>query len=218
MAKSQLRLGVAVRPIHALILGFLALCLSACVTAGTEIHAGRNDLLYGDPNLAVVRFQRAAEMNPNNLHFSALPQGAWTYVGRAYYAGGKLPEARQALERAVARSDQDSLAKLYLGLVLARDGDRARAVNEIRLGLEGIHGWLDYVEFNFAFSFGRFWDPRKEIRTEINSDLAMISRGIDWPKLISSGEWVGRQIEEEIDRARKDEREDRSRESDNTKP
>jgi hypothetical protein len=29
-----------------------------------------------------------------------LPEGAWTYLGRAYYATGRLPEARQALERA----------------------------------------------------------------------------------------------------------------------
>jgi hypothetical protein len=29
---------------------------------------------------------------------------------------------------------------------------------------------------------------------------------MDWPKLISSGEWVGKMMEEEIDKVRRDER------------
>jgi tetratricopeptide (TPR) repeat protein len=182
-----------------------ALFLSGCATVGGQIQAGRMDLLYGDPNNAVAHFQQAADLNPNYLYFSVLPQGVWTYIGRAYYASGKFPEARQALERAVSRSDEDNLAKLYLGLVLARDGDRPRGLKEIETGVRGIHDWLDYVEQHFAFSYGRFWDPNKTIRTEIGSDLAMISKGVDWQKLIASGEWVGRQMEEEIDRARLDE-------------
>jgi tetratricopeptide (TPR) repeat protein len=182
-----------------------ALLLSGCVTAGSQVLAGRRDLLYGDPNNAVAHFQQAADLNPNYLYFSVLPQGVWTYIGRAYYASGKFPEARQALERAVSRHPDDNLAKLYLGLVLARDGDRPRGLKEIETGVRGIHDWLDYVEQHFAFSYGRFWDPNKTIRTEIGSDLAMISKGVDWQKLIASGEWVGRQMEEEIDRARLDE-------------
>jgi len=182
-----------------------ALLLSGCATAGGQIQAGRQDLLYGDPNNAVAHFQQAAEINPDYLYFSVLPQGVWTYVGRAYYATGKLPEARQALERAVSRHPDDNLAKLYLGLVLARDGDRPRGLKEIEGGMRGIHDWLDYIQQRFAFSYGRFWDPNRTIRSEIASDLAMISKGADWPKLIAGGEWVGKQMEEEIDRARRDE-------------
>lgn len=182
-----------------------ALLLSGCATAGGQIQAGRRDLLYGDPNNAVAHFQQAAEINPDYLYFSVLPQGVWTYVGRAYYATGKLPEARQALERAVSRHPDDNLAKLYLGLVLARDGDRPRGLKEIEGGMRGIHDWLDYIQQRFAFSYGRFWDPNRTIRSEIASDLAMISKGADWPKLIAGGEWVGKQMEEEIDRARRDE-------------
>ena len=183
-----------------------AIFFSGC-TAG-QIQAGRMDLLYGDPNNAVAHFQRAAEMNPDYLYYSALPEGVWTYVGRAYYASAKLPEARQALERAVSRHDQDNLAKLYLGLVLARDGDRPRGLKEIESGMRGIHDWLDYITQGFRFSYGRFWDPNRAIRSEIESDLAMISKGLDWQKLIASGEWVGKQMEEEIDRARRDERDE----------
>ena len=181
-----------------------AILLSGCRAMG-EIQAGRKDLLYGDPNLAGAHFQRAAELDPDFFHYSVLPQGVWTYVGRAHYAAGRLPQARQALERAVARHDQDDLGKLYLGLALARDGDRQSGLKRIESGMKGIHDWLDYIEQNFAFSYGRFWDPSKAIRSEIRSDLAMISKGVDWQRLIASGEWVGRQMEEEIDRARRDE-------------
>src|SRR4051794_21051163 len=136
--------------------GILALSislLSGCVTAGGEGQAGRRDLLYGDPNRAAVHFETAAAASPASLHFSTLPEGVWTYVGRAYYTGGRLPEARQALERAVTRSHDDSLARLYLGLTLAREGDRTHGLQEIESGLTGIHDWLDYVEERFPFSY-----------------------------------------------------------------
>lgn len=184
----------------------LLLAVSACATAQGYVEAGRRDLLFGDPNRAVVNFQQAAEIAPDRLHFSVLPEGSLTYIGRAYYASGKLPEARQALERAVSRYEQDNLAKLYLGLVRVRQGDRERGLREVESGLRGIHDWIEYVEQRFAFSYGRFWDPGKPIRKQIEADLAMISSGnVDWSKLIANAEWVGRQTEEEIDRARRDE-------------
>jgi tetratricopeptide (TPR) repeat protein len=203
--KSKLDCAGCKRLMPAVCIVSFALLLSGCVTAGSQVQAGRRDLLYGDPNYAVVHFQRAAELKPDYLYYSVLPQSVWTYVGRAHYATGRLSAARQAFERAVSHSDQDNLAKLYLGLVLARDGDQPRGLKEIEGGMRGIHDWLDYIEQRFGFSYGRFWDPRREIRSEIESDLAMISKGIDLPKLIANGEWVGRQMEEEIDRARRDE-------------
>jgi hypothetical protein len=70
----------------------------------------------------------------------------------------------------------------------------------------------------FRFSYGQYWDPKREIRSEIQSDLAMISgKGLDWQKLIASGEWVGRRVEEEIDLARRDESRDLSRDGDSRK-
>jgi tetratricopeptide (TPR) repeat protein len=210
---------VIMKPIPYLaVFALLVFGLSSCVTPSGEIQAGRRDLLYGDPNRAVVHFENAAAASPNGLYFSTLPEGSWTYVGRAYYASGRLPEARQALERAVARSSDDSLARLYLGLTLARAGDRQGALKEIESGLRGIHDWLDYVEYRLPYTYGLYWDPRKEIRAEIAVDLAMISGGADWPRLIASSEWVGRQMEEEIDRARWDEREDHRRDSEGKQP
>jgi tetratricopeptide (TPR) repeat protein len=193
---------------HLAMLALLGLGVSSCVTAQGEIQTGRRELLYGDPNVALVHFQTAATERPDTVHFSMLPQSAWTYVGRAYYETGRLPEARQALERGVARSSDDSLARLYLGLTLAREGDRPGGLKNIESGLIGINDWLDWLERSQPFTLGIYWDPRKEIRGEIRTQLAMIGPSMNWPQLIAGGEWVGRQMEEEIDRARFDERQE----------
>jgi tetratricopeptide (TPR) repeat protein len=194
-------------------LSFL-LAVSGCVTAQGYVEAGRRDLLFGDPNRAVVNFQQAAELAPDRLHFSVLPEGAWTYLGRAYYQTGRLSEARQALERGASRSKDDHLARLYLGLVGLREGDRQRGVSDLESALKGIHEWLDHVEYRRTNSYGRFWDPSKQIRAKIKSELAMISRGAAPQELITGGEWVGKRIEEEIDEARRDESDERSRDGD----
>jgi tetratricopeptide (TPR) repeat protein len=189
----------------------IILLFSACA-AGTKVQQGRMALLYGDPNAAIASFQRAAELDSNHLYFSVLPQGTWTYLGRAYYIAGKYSEARQALERAMSLHNDDNMAKLYLGLTLTRNGDRQEGLKEIEIGLRGLHDWLDYVNQYAAFSYGQYWDPSREIRTEIQNTLAMISgKDIDWQKLIASAEWVGRKMEEEIDIARRQEARDRYR-------
>ncbi len=186
-------------------LPFIYSCVSFQVAG--EIQTGRQALLINKPDVALAHFQRAAEMDPNYIMgFGVFQEGVWTYVGRANYATGKLPEARQALERALSRYQDDNLARLYLGLAVARDGDRQRGLKEIEGGMRGIYDWLEYITQAHRFSFGRFWDPRREIRSEIQGGLAMISgKDIDWQKLIASGEWVGAKMEDEIDRARRDE-------------
>jgi tetratricopeptide (TPR) repeat protein len=200
------------------VIGFLFAAVSGCVTAGGEINAGRRDLLYGDPNVALVRFQNAAAISPNALYYSNMPEGTWTYVGRAYYVTGRLPEARESFERAIVRSEYDSLARLYLGLTLARQGDRGRALPEIESGLRGINDWLNYVEYHFTYSYGIYWDTTKVIRAEIGNNLAMIRSGVDWPRLLASSEWVGRKMEEEIEHSRYGEREDHRRDSEGKQP
>ncbi|MGH7766411.1 MAG: tetratricopeptide repeat protein [Candidatus Binatia bacterium] len=189
--------------------------LAACASAQGYVEAGRRDLIFGDPNRAVVNFSRAAEIAPDRAHFSTFPEGALTYLGRAYYASGRLADARRTLEDAVSRYPNDNLAKLYLGLVLAREGDRVRGLRYIEDGLRGVHEWLDYIEYRHTHSYGGFWDPNKEIRSRIRKTLAMISSGqVDWPRLIAEAEWVGQHMEEEIDLARRDESDERSRDGD----
>jgi tetratricopeptide (TPR) repeat protein len=191
--------------------------ISACASlqVGSDVNYGRQAFLTGNNEAAVSYFQRAAKTNPDYVYGTALRQGIWSYVGRSEYASGRLPQARQSLERALAANRQEDIARLYLGLTIARAGDRQAGVKEIEGGLRGINEWLEYVNEAHKFSFGQYWDPRREIRSTIQTDLAMISgRDLDWEKLVADSEWLGKRMEEESDRARRQESHDRSRDSD----
>ena len=185
------------------ILPFLYSCASLRLSG--EMQTGRQALLMNKPEVALPYFQHVAETDPNYLmRFGGFQEGVWTYLGRAQYLRGQLPEARQSLEKALSRDKDDYLARLYLGLTLARSGDRSGGLKEIESGMKGIY---DQLQMIVAYGTpGLFWDPRGEIRAEIQSNLGMIAgKEIDWQKLISSGEWVGQKMEEEVDLARRDE-------------
>ena len=78
------------------------------------------------------------------------------------------------------------MAKLYLGLTLTRSGERQRGLKEIESGMRGLHEWLDDVNQYAAYSYGQYWDPTNEIRSEIQNSLTMISgKEIDAEKLIA---------------------------------
>jgi tetratricopeptide (TPR) repeat protein len=191
--------------------------LSACASmkAGSDVAAGRRALLAGQDETALAYFQSAAQIDPNYKYGTAYQQGIWSYVGRTEYAIGRLPQARETLQKALAANKDEDIARLYLGLTLARSGDRQAGLKEIEGGMRGIHDWIEYITEAHRFSFGQFWDPAREIRTAIRSDLAMISgREFDWQRLISDGEWVAKRMEEEGDKARNDESRERARESD----
>jgi tetratricopeptide (TPR) repeat protein len=191
---------------------FLSGC--AALRVGSEFSAGREALLKGNDETALAYFSSAAQQDPNYVYGTAMPQGIWSYVGRTEYAIGRYAQARQSLERAIAANQGQDVARLYLGLTLARSGDQQAGLREIEGGMKGIYSFIDYVTEAHRFSFGQFWDPNLEIRKSIRTDLAMISgKELDWQKLIANGEWLGKTIEEEIDRARRDEERDRQRDS-----
>jgi tetratricopeptide (TPR) repeat protein len=198
--------------VHRYLAGFflLALLLHGCAAfqTGTEIQAGRLALMTGKPQVALAHFNRAAELSPDYITgFTPFREGVWTYVGRASYETENYVAARQALERASARYGDDHLAKLYLGLTLAREGNRQRAQQEIERGMKGLHDWLENLSQNLRFSIGQYWDPQREIRSELQAGLAgLSSKEPDWANLIARGEMVGKRMEEEIDRADRAER------------
>ena len=174
--------------------------------AETKVHQGRIAPLYGDPTVALESFQSAAELEPDYLYFSVFPQGIWTYVRRAAYAAGRYAEARFGTGGLSPPRRQHGEALLGPYLNAERRSSKRPEGNRERH--EGLHEWLDYVNQYAASSYGQYWDPANEIRSEIKNSLAMISgKEIDGQKLMVSGEWVGRQIEEEIDIARGRERE-----------
>jgi tetratricopeptide (TPR) repeat protein len=191
--------------------------LSACASfqAGSDVAAGRRAMLAGNNESALGYFQSAAQIDPSYKYGSAYQQGILSYVGRTEYALGRLPQARETLEKALVANKDEDLTRLYLGLTLARSGDREAGLKAIEGGMRGINDWIEYITEAQRFSFGQFWDPAREIRSAIQTDLAMISaRDFDWQKLISDSEWVAKRMEEEGDKARNDEARERAREND----
>ena len=184
--------------------------LFACagLKVSTEVQMGRIKLLHGDTRGALADFQQAATLDPNYVtDFTLLYESVWTYVGRAYFAAGQLSDAQRALEQARARHPDDHMAKLYLGLTLARTGERQKGLPEIRAGLSGLRLWLDSVRQDSPE--GEYWDSVGELRSEISNQLALISgKQIDWPELISRAEWLGIKLEEEYDLAKRAEHKD----------
>ena len=190
--------------------------LSGCAgfQAGTNVEAGRKAFLIGNNEAAFGYFQRAAELDPTYVYGVALRQNIWSYVGRSAYSTGNLSQARNSLEKSLSINKEEDIARLYLGLTLARSGDRQQGVKEIQGGMKGLYDQVEYITQAYRFSYGQYWDTRGEIRSAIQRDLAMIDgKDVDWQKLISNSEWLGRKVEEEIDLARRDEREDRLRDS-----
>ena len=81
-----------------------------------------------------------------------------------------------------------------------------QSTKELAAALTAIRDQLDYL---ISTRQGIFWDPNKEIRSQIQTGLSLLSAPHpDWQKALSTGEWVGQRIEEEIDLARRDEAEE----------
>lgn len=184
--------------------GCLALLIfvSGCTAlqVGQDVQAGRNALQTGRPEVALGYLRRAAELDPNYTLPYTLRESVLTYLGRAYYETGKFAEARSTLEKALARDKDDHLARLYLGLTLMRGGDPDRGRREAESGLKGIYDWLE--DISVTSSSGIFWDPGKQIRSAIERTL---SGELEASEFVAEAQRVGREFDEEVDKARKDE-------------
>jgi tetratricopeptide (TPR) repeat protein len=200
-----------------LIAALLAVLMAGCAafqTAG-QVQSGRRALLANDPQTALTYLQPAADSDPNYLYQSMnFQESVWTYVGRAQYAIGRLPEARQSFERALSVYKDDAMAQLYLGLTMLRAGNQVHGRQQVKAGLLAIANWIEYL--NSTRRFRSAWDPNAEIRKEIDRALAMIDgeKTASDKEIIESGEWIGKQMEEEIDKVRMDDERDFRREHD----
>ena len=210
--------------ILAVLMSLMAISGCATLQAGSDVQAGRRAFLVGDNERALRHFRSAAELAPAYVYDGiAWQENIWSYLGRSEYAAGQWAQARQSLEKALApnrdetalsTSGEQDIARLYLGLTLTRIGDRQRGLKDIEYGMRGIHDDIEYVTQAFRFSYGQYWDPMREIRSSIESDLAMFSgKEVNVGRLISDGEWLGKKVEEEIDLARRNKLEDQSRDS-----
>ena len=198
---------------------FLAGCTSLR-TAG-EVQYGRQALLEGKSEAALGYFYSAAQIDPNYVYAtgSSPKQSVWSYVGRTEYLTGRLPQARQTLERSLTGNREEDIARLYLGLTLAKEGDRQAGLKQIESGMRGINNFLDYITQAQRYSIGQFWDPDRDIRSAIQSNLAMISgKDLDWQRLTVDTEWLGIRMEEESDLARRQAAYDKSRDGEGRTP
>src|SRR5499425_215693 len=180
----------------------LSVLLSACATirGGEDVDQGRQAMLAGNYQQALGLFQDAEKVNPTYVYGTELRAGVTSYLGRTQYLTGNYAQARQTLEKAVSQHRSDNVARLYLGLTLYRLGDQKAALMNIQRGMSGIYNWLNYMNTNFRYEFGKDWDDAGTIRGGIKSDLAMISSGkIDWPQLVANGERLGIGMEKEED-------------------
>jgi tetratricopeptide (TPR) repeat protein len=186
----------------------MALFLTGCAAfaVGGQFQSGRRALLVNDPETALAYFRTVADQDPNYVYHSVhFREGIWTYVGRTQYETKRYAEARQSLERALAQDRDDNLARLYLGLTLARSGESSRGIKEIEAAMKGIYDWLEYM--NRTRPFEAYWDPLRKIRNQIEKDLATVSsKDFDSEPLFANAEWLGKTMEEEIDKVRQDER------------
>ena len=83
------------------------------------------------------------------------------------------------------------------------DSQLSQSTKELAAALTDIRDQLDYLNTTRA---GIFWDPNKDIRSQIQTGLSLLSAPRpDWQKVFSTGELVGQRIEEEIDVVRREE-------------
>jgi len=172
----------------------------ASLEVGRDVQAGRNALQIGQPETAVGYLARAAAQDPSYSTPYRLSQNVLTYLGRAYYETDRDKEARAVLEQALSRDSGDSLAHLYLGLVLLRAGERERGGREIQSGLKMLHEAIDALAADNIW--GSYWDPARQIRGDIERAAAL---GVDSPELAALVQRIGKAAEEETDRVRREE-------------
>lgn len=185
--------------------GLLVVSLNGCAAAQAiqQIHAGRLALLSGNPAVAVKHFEQAAAIDANTSG-SPLRESAWTYVGRAYYEIKDYSLARQALDRALGQNSNDDVARLYLGLVGAREQTNDGNRKLIHAGLQGIFERIEYIKYYTPM--GEFWDPSGQLRVEIQAAIKAFSGpAVEWANALSRVERSTLNIENEIDNARRDE-------------
>ena len=180
--------------------GFILLLVTGCSSVGGEVQAGRNALQTGRPEAAVGYLAKAAEVDPDYRIPYRVPAGVLGYLGRAYLETGKVSEARRTLEKAVNIAPQDPFVPLYLGIALIQTGASERGRKEIEAGLKAIDDTLAYFAEDRVYGF--FWDPAMAIQNDIRQTRAA---QLDDMQLIIAAQRIGREFDEEIDKARRDE-------------
>ena len=116
----------------------LTSCVVCLVTAALLAGSGRLDAQVREATEALDRTTAAAEASlklgelqiAESLYRSALMHG-WMMVGAMHVTAGRLPEARQAFERATSSSVENRVALQSLATVQLQTGDGDQAVETL---------------------------------------------------------------------------------------
>ena len=73
----------------------------------------KRSAVHGQLSGALSLFQSAEEVDPEYVYGTELREGVLSYLGRAQYLSGDYAQARQILEKALARDNDDNIARLY---------------------------------------------------------------------------------------------------------
>src|SRR5262245_57789707 len=115
-------------------IGILGIIACASFESQSEFLSGRRALLRGEPDNALLYFDRVARENPAFISNTVSPRrSVWTYVGRAHYNAGRYSEAKAAFEKALSHMNDDHFARLYLGLTLLRPAAPSARSNAFNL-------------------------------------------------------------------------------------
>jgi tetratricopeptide (TPR) repeat protein len=182
----------------------LAVLLSGCTAAfrsASAVALGRQELFRGQNADALESFEVAAREYPDYSFGVDRPEGVLSYLGRSQYLNGQYPQARQTLERDLARDEGNSLSRLYLGLTLVRLNDGQNGLHVMIWGLSGIPFYINYVvDRADANDVRRFWDRHHQIRNAVAIALKMAERqDPNWSELISLSERIALAWEQEPD-------------------
>jgi tetratricopeptide (TPR) repeat protein len=86
------------------------------------------------------------------------------------------------------------------------EGQLDQQAKDLAVAFTGIRDQLDFLSKSRS---GIFWDPNREIRSQIQTGLSLLQAPRpDWSKVLSTGEQVGQDLEEEIDLVRRQESEE----------
>jgi hypothetical protein len=85
-----------------------------------------------------------------------------------------------------------------------RSGNASRRQNELRNALQSLHDWIESILT--SRSADDYRDPNKQISSAIKKTLALTARTSgDRTQILTNAEWLGAEIEEEIEGVRHEE-------------
>jgi tetratricopeptide (TPR) repeat protein len=154
-------------------MGILAACTPQQIPrfgVGGRYEEGREQFLRGrggDMDTAVASLEYVVSQDP-------MYKDSLTYLGRAYYAKGRFPEAFAILQRAVAVNKDDEIAWIALGNTQLRLNQNDKGIESLKGGLTlaskvMVDGYRNYI----------YWDTRGLIRASIRRSAFLVTKGVE---------------------------------------